>query len=48
MEADLPTISPNGEAKVILAFKLCYDSHVFADAQLQVNPMVARYISSPL
>ena len=47
-EADLPTIGPNGEAEVLLACKLCDDSQVFTDVQLQVNPMVARSISSPL
>ena len=47
-EADLPTIGPHGEAEVLLAYKLSDVFLFFADAQLQVNPMVARSISSPL
>ena len=47
-EADLPTIGPHGEAEVLLVCHLCSDAQVFADAQLRVNPMVARSISSPL
>ena len=47
-EADLPTIGPHGEAEVLLAYKLSDVFLFFAYAQLQVNPMVARSISSPL
>ena len=47
-EANVLTIGPHGEAKVLLACKLYDDFQVFADAQLRVNPIVARSISIPL
>ena len=43
-EANLPTIGPYGEAEVLLACNFFNGSQVFAHAQLQVNPMVARSI----
>ena len=48
MEADIPTIGPHGEAEVLRACNFFQDVQVFANAQLRVNPMVARSIYIPL